>query len=34
LGTLRRFAGEPGADPSWQSTPLRVKLAGEGRTFN
>ncbi|CAN5712935.1 3-hydroxyacyl-CoA dehydrogenase NAD-binding domain-containing protein [soil metagenome] len=31
---LRRFAAEPGADPSWQPAPLLVKLAGEGRSFN
>jgi len=32
--SLRRFAAEPGADPSWQPAPLLVKLADEGRTFN
>lgn len=32
--TLRRFAAEPGADPSWQPAPLLVKLAEEGKTFN
>jgi 3-hydroxyacyl-CoA dehydrogenase len=31
---LRRFAAEPGADPSWQPAPLLVKLAEEGRGFN
>jgi 3-hydroxyacyl-CoA dehydrogenase len=31
---LRRFAAEPGADPSWQPAPLLVKLAEEGKTFN
>ncbi|MBI3368010.1 MAG: enoyl-CoA hydratase/isomerase family protein [Burkholderiales bacterium] len=34
LRTLRRFAAEPGADPSWQPAPLLVKLAEEGRSFN
>ena len=32
--TLRRFAAEPGADPSWQPAALLVKLADDGRTFN
>ncbi|AKJ29131.1 3-hydroxyacyl-CoA dehydrogenase NAD-binding domain-containing protein [Caldimonas brevitalea] len=32
--SLRRFAAEPGADPSWQPAPLLVKLAEEGKTFN
>jgi 3-hydroxyacyl-CoA dehydrogenase len=31
---LRRFAAQPGADPSWQPAPLLVQLAEEGRTFN
>ncbi len=31
---LRRFAAEPGADPSWQPAPLLVRLAEEGRSFN
>ena len=31
---LRRFAAEPGADPSWQPAPLLVQLADEGKTFN
>jgi 3-hydroxyacyl-CoA dehydrogenase len=31
---LRRFAAEPGADPSWQPAPLLVKLAEDGKTFN
>ncbi len=31
---LRRFAAEPGADPSWQPAPLLLKLAEEGKTFN
>ncbi|HOB95014.1 MAG TPA: 3-hydroxyacyl-CoA dehydrogenase NAD-binding domain-containing protein, partial [Aquabacterium sp.] len=31
---LRRFAAEPGADPSWQPAPLLVRLADEGKTFN
>ncbi|CAN5314417.1 3-hydroxyacyl-CoA dehydrogenase NAD-binding domain-containing protein [soil metagenome] len=31
---LRRFAAEPGADPSWQPAPLLVKLAEEGKSFN
>jgi 3-hydroxyacyl-CoA dehydrogenase len=32
--SLRRFAAEPGADPSWQPAPLLLKLAEEGKTFN
>ena len=32
--SLRRFAAEPGADASWQSAPLLVRLAEEGRSFN
>jgi len=32
--SLRRFAAEPGADPSWQPAPLLVKLAEAGKTFN
>ena len=31
---LRRFAAEPGADPSWQPAPLLVRLADEGKAFN
>jgi 3-hydroxyacyl-CoA dehydrogenase len=31
---LRRFAAEPGADPSWQPAPLLVQLAEEGKSFN
>jgi 3-hydroxyacyl-CoA dehydrogenase len=31
---LRRFAAEPGADPSWQPAPLLVELAEAGKTFN
>jgi 3-hydroxyacyl-CoA dehydrogenase len=31
---LRRFAAEPGADPSWQPAPLLLKLAEEGKSFN
>ena len=34
LRALRRFAAEPGADPSWQPAALLVKLADDGRTFN
>ena len=34
LRTLRRFAAEPGADPSWQPAPLLVKLAEAGKNFN
>jgi 3-hydroxyacyl-CoA dehydrogenase len=34
LRSLRRFAAEPGADPSWQPAPLLVELAEAGRTFN
>jgi len=34
LRTLRQFAAEPGADPSWQPAALLVKLADDGRTFN
>ncbi len=32
--SLRRFAAEPGADPSWQPAPLLLRLAAEGRGFN
>jgi 3-hydroxyacyl-CoA dehydrogenase len=31
---LRRFAAEPGADPSWQPAPLLLQLAEEGKSFN
>lgn len=31
---LRRFAAEPGADPSWAPAPLLVRLAEEGKGFN
>ena len=31
---LRRFAAEPGSDPSWQPAPLLLHLAAEGRNFN
>jgi len=31
---LRRFAAEPGADPSWQPAPLLLRLAEEGKTFD
>ena len=31
---LRRFAAEPGADPSWQPAPLLIELAEAGKTFN
>ena len=31
---LRRFAAEPGADPSWQPSALLVRLADEGKNFN
>ena len=31
---LRRFAAEPGADPSWQPAPLLVQLAEDGKSFN
>ncbi|HWI80819.1 3-hydroxyacyl-CoA dehydrogenase NAD-binding domain-containing protein [Ramlibacter sp.] len=31
---LKRFAAEPGADPSWQPAPLLVQLAEAGKTFN
>ncbi|MEQ1684806.1 MAG: 3-hydroxyacyl-CoA dehydrogenase NAD-binding domain-containing protein [Burkholderiaceae bacterium] len=34
LRALRRFAAEPGADPSWQPAALLVKLADAGATFN
>ncbi|MBG6071776.1 MULTISPECIES: 3-hydroxyacyl-CoA dehydrogenase NAD-binding domain-containing protein [unclassified Polaromonas] len=30
---LRRFAGEPGADASWQPAPLLVRLAENSKTF-
>ncbi len=33
LRALRRFAAEPGADPSWQPAPLLLKLAEEGGAF-
>ena len=32
--SLRRFATDPGADPSWQPAPLLVRLAEEGKSFN
>jgi 3-hydroxyacyl-CoA dehydrogenase len=32
--SLKRFAAEPGADPSWQPAPLLVKLAEDGKSFN
>jgi 3-hydroxyacyl-CoA dehydrogenase len=32
--SLRRFAAEPGADPSWQPAPLLVRLAEAGKSFN
>ncbi|MHB1124426.1 MAG: 3-hydroxyacyl-CoA dehydrogenase NAD-binding domain-containing protein [Ramlibacter sp.] len=32
--SLRRFAAEPGADPSWQPAPLLLQLAEAGKTFN
>jgi 3-hydroxyacyl-CoA dehydrogenase len=31
---LKRFAAEPGADPSWQPAPLLLQLAEAGKTFN
>jgi 3-hydroxyacyl-CoA dehydrogenase len=31
---LKRFAAEPGADPSWQPAPLLLQLAEEGKNFN
>jgi 3-hydroxyacyl-CoA dehydrogenase len=31
---LRRFAAEPGAAPSWQTAPLLLQLAAQGKTFN
>ena len=31
--TLRRFAVEPGADPSWHPAPLLVELADSGNSF-
>jgi 3-hydroxyacyl-CoA dehydrogenase len=31
---LRRFAAEPGADPSWQPAALLIRLADEGKNFN
>ncbi len=31
---LKKFAAEPGADPSWQPAPLLVKLAEDGKSFN
>jgi 3-hydroxyacyl-CoA dehydrogenase len=32
--SLKRFAAEPGADPSWQPAPLLLQLAEAGKTFN
>jgi 3-hydroxyacyl-CoA dehydrogenase len=32
--SLRRFAAEPNADPSWQPSPLLLQLAKEGKRFN
>lgn len=34
VSTLRRFAAQEGADPSWHPARLLVKLADEGMTFN
>jgi 3-hydroxyacyl-CoA dehydrogenase len=31
---LKRFAAEPGANPSWQPAPLLLQLAEQGKTFN
>jgi 3-hydroxyacyl-CoA dehydrogenase len=31
---LKKFAAEPGADPSWQPAPLLQKLADDGKSFN
>jgi 3-hydroxyacyl-CoA dehydrogenase len=31
---LKRFAAEPGADPSWQPAPLLLQLAEQGKSFN
>lgn len=31
--TLKRFAAEPGADPSWQPAPLLLQLAEQGGSF-
>jgi 3-hydroxyacyl-CoA dehydrogenase len=31
---LRRYAAEPGADPSWQPAPLLQRLAEAGAAFN
>ena len=31
---LKRFAAEPGADPSWQPAPLLLQLADQGKSFN
>ncbi|MCX8497046.1 MAG: 3-hydroxyacyl-CoA dehydrogenase NAD-binding domain-containing protein, partial [Akkermansiaceae bacterium] len=31
---LKRFAAEPGADPSWEPAPLLLQLAEHGKTFN
>ncbi len=33
LRALRRFAAEPGADPSWQPAPLLLSLAEAGKSF-
>ena len=32
--SMRRFAAEPGADPSLQPSPFLLRLAEEGKTFN
>jgi len=32
--SLKRFAAEPEADPSWQPAPLLLQLAEQGKTFN
>ena len=34
VSSLRRFAAEPGADPSWEPAPLLLRLAEAGKTFN
>ena len=34
LRALKRFAAEPGADAFWQTAPLLMRLADEGKGFN
>ena len=34
LEAVRRFAAQPGADPSWRPAPLLERLAAEGKSFD